>query len=72
MGTPSFHFGKSSFRGVQLFKYKREVAYGFDTPAGGGFGKRLDVNFDLNSLKKPVIATVTMAGWSYAPVMRPQ
>ena len=72
MGTPSFQFSKSSFRGVQLFKYKREVAYGFDTPTGGGFGKHLDVNFDLNSLKHPVIAAVTNAGWSYAPVMRPQ
>ena len=72
MATPSFHFSKSSFRGVQLFKSKREVAYGFDTPTGGGFGKQLDVNFDLNSLKQPIIATVTSAGWSYAPVMRPQ
>jgi len=72
MGTPSFHYGKSSFRGVQLFKYKREVAYGFDTPTGGGFGKQLDVNFDLNSLKQPIIAAVTAAGWSYSPVMRPQ
>ena len=72
MGTPTFQFSRSSIRGVQLFKYKREVAYGFDTPTGGGFGKKLDVTFDLNSLKQPVITTVTTAGWSYAPVMRPQ
>ncbi|MBI5322362.1 hypothetical protein [Bradyrhizobium sp.] len=72
MGTPSFRYSKSGFRGVQLFKRKREVAYGFDTPAGGGFGKQLDVNFDLDSLKQPVIAAVTAAGWSYSPVMRPQ
>ncbi len=72
VGAPSFRFGRSGFRGVQLFKRKRELAYGFDTPAGGGFGKQLDVSFDLESLKQPVIATVIAAGWSYAPVMRPQ
>jgi hypothetical protein len=70
--TPSYHVGRSRFRGIQLFKSKRDVAYGFDTPTGGGFGKQLDVNFDLNALKQPVVAAVTAAGWSYAPVMRPQ
>lgn len=72
IGTPTFRFNKSTFRGVQLFTYKREVAYGFDTPTGGGFGKQLDVTFNLDALKQPVIAAVTAAGWSYAPVMRPQ
>ena len=71
MGTPAFHFRKSGFRGVQLFKYQRQIAYGFDTPTGG-FGKKLDVTFDLDALKQPVIAAVTAAGWTYAPVMRPQ
>lgn len=72
LGTPAFHVSKSSFRGIQLFKSKREVAYGFDTPTGGGFGKQLDVDFDLDALKQPVIAAVTAAGWSYAPVLRSQ
>lgn len=72
MGAPAFHYGRSGFRGVQLFKRKRAVAYGFDTPAGGGFGKQLDVDFDLDSLKQPVVAAVTAAGWSYSPVMRPR
>ncbi|MBM3528866.1 MAG: hypothetical protein FJX62_12310 [Alphaproteobacteria bacterium] len=72
MSAPTFRLQKTAFRGVQLFKRKRQVAYGFDTPAGGGFGKKLDVDFDLDALKQPVVAAVTAAGWSYAPVARPQ
>ncbi|MFD2181118.1 hypothetical protein [Rhodoplanes azumiensis] len=69
--TPRFTVERQGFRGVQLARKKREVAYGFDTPTGGGFGKKLDVRFDLDTLKAPVVATVTQAGWSYVPVLRP-
>lgn len=72
LGAPSLSFTRTGFRGVQLVKRQRTQAYGFDTPAGGGFGKKLDVDFDLDAMKQPVIATVAAAGWTYAPVMRPQ
>lgn len=70
--APILHYRRSGFQGVQIAKSSRTVAYGFDTPTGGGFGKQLDARFDLDALKQPVIAAVTGAGWRYQPVMRPQ
>lgn len=69
---PRLTFAATAFRGVEIARKKREIAFGFDTPAGGGAGRKLDVAFDLEALKAPVIAAVTAAGWTFAPVLRPQ
>jgi hypothetical protein len=70
--APTVHFQKSFFRGVVLQQRERGVAYGFKTPAGGGFGKVLDYKLDVGWLKERVTGVVTAAGWKYQPVLLPQ
>jgi hypothetical protein len=50
LAAPQVHFSKSFFRGVQLVRMERGVAYGFKTPTGGP-GKVLDYSFDINDVK---------------------
>jgi hypothetical protein len=68
--APSVRFSRSFFRGVQLVRVERGVAYGLKTPAGTP-GKVLDYRFDIDDVKRPVIDTVVGAGWTYQPVLRP-
>jgi hypothetical protein len=67
--APTVSYRRQFFRGVALVRYERGVAYGFRTPTGGGFGKVLDYKFDMMELKRPVIETVTAAGWRFRPVL---
>ena len=71
LGAPRVYFQRSFFRGVQLMRKERGVAYGFKAPTGGA-GKVLDYSFDINALKRPVIEAVTGAGWTYQPILWPR
>jgi hypothetical protein len=68
--APTISFRKTFFRGVVLVRRERGVAYGFDTPLGGGFGKKLDYEFNVGWLKNRVTGVITGAGWTYQPVLR--
>ena len=72
IGSARVTFQRNFFRGVQLMRKERGIAYGFKTPAGGGAGKVLDYTFDIDALKQPVIEAVTQAGWTYQPVLWPK
>jgi hypothetical protein len=72
LGAPRVHFQRSFFRGVQLVRKERGIAYGFKTPTGGGAGKALDYSFDIDALKQPVIEAVTAGGWTYRPILWPR
>jgi hypothetical protein len=67
--APTMHFQKTFFRGVVLMRRERGVAYGFNTPTGGGFGKVLDYKLDVGWLKEQVTGVITAAGWRYQPVL---
>ncbi len=71
MAAPRIHYSRSFFRGVQLVRRQREVAYGFRTPVGQP-GKVLDYTFDIDEVKQPVIAAVVAAGWTYQPMLWPK
>ena len=71
LAAPRVHFSSSFFRGVQLVRMERGVAYGLKTPTGGPT-KVLDYKFDINDVKQPVIDAVTGGGWTYQPVLRPR
>lgn len=71
LAAPSIRFRVTFFRGVSLFRYKREVAYGFRGPSGQAGGKVLDYTFDMMELKGPVIESVTSSGWKFQPVIWP-
>ena len=70
LGTPGLSYSRSFFRGVQLVRRSREVAWGSATPLGAP-GIALDARFDLDALKQPVIAAVTAAGWTFRPLLWP-
>lgn len=72
LGAPRVYFQRSFFRGVQLVRKERGIAYGFKTPVGGGAGKVLDYSFDIDALKQPVIEAVTAGGWTYQPILWPR
>lgn len=72
MGAPRVTFQRSFFRGAQLVRKERGIAYGFKTPVGGGAGKVLDYSFDIDALKQPVIEAVTAGGWTYQPILWPR
>ena len=65
------HYARTFFRGVQLVRMERGVAYGFKTPAGAP-GKVLDYRFDINEVKQPVVDAVTECGWTYQPIIWPR
>lgn len=71
LSAPGVHFSQSFFRGIQLVKKERGVAYGFKTPTGGGAGKVLDYAFDIDEVKQPVIDAVVASGWTYQPIVWP-
>ena len=70
--APRVRFQRRFFRGIQLVKVEREVAYGFRTPTEGGAGKVLDYRFDIADIKGPVIDAVCAAGWTYRPILWPR
>ena len=72
LSAPKVHFARSFFRGIQLVKVERGVAYGFGTPTGGGAGKVLDYRFDISEVKQPVIDAVCAAGWTFQPILWPR
>ncbi len=72
LGAPRAQYSSSFFRGVQLVRRERGVAYGFKTPTGGGAGKVLDYRFDIDEVKEPVIEAVTTSGWTYQPILWPK
>ncbi len=51
LSAPRVHFSHSFFRGIQLVKMERGVAYGFKTPTGSGAGKVLAYTFDIAEVK---------------------
>lgn len=72
LSAPKVHFARSFFRGIQLVKVERGLAYGFATPTGGGAGKVLDYKFDISEVKQPVIDAVCAAGWTFQPILWPR
>ena len=71
LSAPRVHFSRSFFRGIQLVKMERSVAYGFKTPIGGGAGKVFAYTFDIVEVKQPVIDAVCASGWTYQPSIWP-
>ncbi len=71
LSAPRVHFSHSFFRGIQLVKMERGVAYGFKTPTGSGAGKVLAYTFDIAEVKQPVIDAVCANGWTYQPIVWP-
>jgi hypothetical protein len=71
LAAPRIHYSRKFFRGVQLVRKERGVAYGFATPTGG-LAKVLDYKFDIDELKQPVIDVVTGSGWTYQPILWPR
>ncbi len=71
MAAPRIQYARSFFRGIQLVRRQREVVYGLRSPMGQ-LGKVVDYKFDIDELKRPVIAAVLAAGWTYQPILWPR
>lgn len=71
LGAPRVHFDKRFFRGVQLIRYERGMAYGLRKPFSEP-DKVLDYKFNIDDLKQSVIDAVTTCGWTYQPILWPR
>lgn len=71
LGTPKVHFRRKFFRGIQIARFERGVAYGMKGPAGP-LAKVVDYKFDIDDVKQPIVAAVVAAGWTYQPIVWPK
>ena len=66
--APMLTWRRSLFRGVQIAQRERAATWASATSLGMP-ERRIDMRFDLDALKKPVIAAVTAAGWTWRPLL---
>jgi ribosomal protein L40E len=66
--TPAIHYERSQFGGRILFKKQYAVGYGIKDPATLEAGKVYDYKFDVDEIRKPIIAAVRESGWEWVPV----
>ncbi|MBA2565048.1 MAG: tetratricopeptide repeat protein, partial [Gemmatimonadetes bacterium] len=64
---PSLRWSAEKFKGRVLFEKKAGAAWGLD-PATLTPEELYRYALDVNALRRPVVETVTGAGWSYRPV----
>ena len=66
--APMLTWRRSLFRGVEIAQRERAATWASATSLGMP-ERRIDMRFDLDALKKPVIAAVTAAGWTWRPLL---
>jgi hypothetical protein len=66
-GGPTLSYHRTFFTGVELVHKERTFVLGGKGPLGAGFGKVLDVTFDVNKLKKRITDVISQSGWTFKP-----
>jgi hypothetical protein len=65
---PSVRYRKGFFGGRILYKKGCGKGYGIKNPSSLEVGKAHDYKFDINDIRRPVIAVVEESDWEWVPV----
>jgi hypothetical protein len=66
--TPMVNYNKSQFSGRILYQKEYAVQYGITDISQPQPGKVYEYKFDVDEIRKPIIAVVNQAGWEWVPV----